>query len=721
MICRICRKGMTIVFALLLNVLFCQTVAGKVIYTSINTRGIAECVPVYSITQDATGMIWLGTRDGVMSYDGYELRNYGLPGLGRILRLEACGDTISANCQRGDILFNTSKGLFDKSKRQAERNDEVWMTRHFGRYVTARLDINDHASYIGTGDSLMLVERKTGRILRGWQMPVVKTLLRSDTLLYIGTDDGLFLLQPDGSLEHRNHDALFPKTSLAGDVVWCLFEDRDGNIWIGTDNGVSIIERNPYIRWLSIPELTGGKRGNNIDNVMKDSKGRIWLGGTNGLICVERLWQKGQQYRWYRMGDKQYSIPHNRIHKVFEDSNHRIWVCSDGGLLQYDERSEQVVNRHIANRQYPWTYQIREVNGGRLEVVMADTTYIFDAETLKVVEKRKTTERSEQSCTPTEPQTHNPTPDFFYATDRVGFFNREAFAASRHSGRPITITSVCASGRYIGNDTVRAGYVEVPFHENNITVSFSDFNYSAEHLVHYFYRIDDGQWQLIDQGCGKITLASLPVGKHNLYIDTLATQTAVPTSTPFLIHILPPWYLSWPMKTLYTLVFIAFVIAVIFYFVQRKTLRMEREQRDVMFQLAREKEELLQRELVATVQNETEQPITPSIDDAFLLCITQHIEGNLDNPKLSAAMLSDLCGVSQKQLYRKIRKLTAMTTVEYIRHIRMQHAARLLAVGNFTVSEVMYRVGFTNASYFSRAFAAAHDQTPSEYKLRCAR
>ena len=59
-----------------------------------------------------------------------------------------------------------------------------------------------------------------------------------------------------------------------------------------------------------------------------------------------------------------------------------------------------------------------------------------------------------------------------------------------------------------------------------------------------------------------------------------------------------------------------------------------------------------------------------------------------------------------------------MTTVEYIRHIRMEHAARLLIGGNFTVAETMYRVGFSNASYFSRSFSAAYGMTPSEYKRK---
>jgi len=46
----------------------------------------------------------------------------------------------------------------------------------------------------------------------------------------------------------------------------------------------------------------------------------------------------------------------------------------------------------------------------------------------------------------------------------------------------------------------------------------------------------------------------------------------------------------------------------------------------------------------------------------------------------------------------------------------MKKAALLLQNGNFTVSEAMYMVGFTNTSYFSRAFSAQFGKTPREYR-----
>ena len=59
--------------------------------------------------------------------------------------------------------------------------------------------------------------------------------------------------------------------------------------------------------------------------------------------------------------------------------------------------------------------------------------------------------------------------------------------------------------------------------------------------------------------------------------------------------------------------------------------------------------------------------------------------------------------------------MAGKTTVEYIRDIRMNKASILLKEGKFSVSEVMYMVGFSNSSYFSKCFSKAFGMTPTEY------
>ena len=107
-----------------------------------------------------------------------------------------------------------------------------------------------------------------------------------------------------------------------------------------------------------------------------------------------------------------------------------------------------------------------------------------------------------------------------------------------------------------------------------------------------------------------------------------------------------------------------------------------------------------------------------SSDEKYLKKVTDTIEEHLDDSDLNVGKLCELGGWSEKQLYRKLKQFTGMSIVEYIRSIRLKKAAMLLQNGNFTIAEVMYTVGFSNASYFSRAFSAAYGMTPSDYMKR---
>lgn len=93
------------------------------------------------------------------------------------------------------------------------------------------------------------------------------------------------------------------------------------------------------------------------------------------------------------------------------------------------------------------------------------------------------------------------------------------------------------------------------------------------------------------------------------------------------------------------------------------------------------------------------------------------LEEHMENTEFNVAMLCQLLGMNKKQLYRKVRQLTGTTPVNLIRRARMTKAALLLLHGEFTVSEVMYRVGYSNPSYFSKCFMTEYKVTPSQYAV----
>lgn len=104
-----------------------------------------------------------------------------------------------------------------------------------------------------------------------------------------------------------------------------------------------------------------------------------------------------------------------------------------------------------------------------------------------------------------------------------------------------------------------------------------------------------------------------------------------------------------------------------------------------------------------------------SPDEKFLSEITSIIEDRIDDPELSVNALSEISGYGTKQLYRKTKQLTGKTPVEYIRTIRLKKASMLLVKKSFTISEIMYMVGFSNSSYFSKCFHQEFGMTPSQF------
>jgi len=105
----------------------------------------------------------------------------------------------------------------------------------------------------------------------------------------------------------------------------------------------------------------------------------------------------------------------------------------------------------------------------------------------------------------------------------------------------------------------------------------------------------------------------------------------------------------------------------------------------------------------------------PSAEDQLLLKVTQFIESKIDSSQLSVEELSNHFCMSRTSFYRKIIDLTGETPVEFVRSVRLNKAAELLEKSDMKIAEIGYAVGFTTPNYFTRAFKAKFDLSPSEY------
>ncbi|MDR1524735.1 MAG: response regulator [Tannerella sp.] len=102
-------------------------------------------------------------------------------------------------------------------------------------------------------------------------------------------------------------------------------------------------------------------------------------------------------------------------------------------------------------------------------------------------------------------------------------------------------------------------------------------------------------------------------------------------------------------------------------------------------------------------------------DADFMKQLADLIEKNLSNTGIDVLYIASSLAVSRRTLYGKVKAMTGQSVVEFVRNYRLRKAVRILSEEDVPVNEVMIRVGFDNASYFSRIFKKEFGKSPSEF------
>lgn len=109
----------------------------------------------------------------------------------------------------------------------------------------------------------------------------------------------------------------------------------------------------------------------------------------------------------------------------------------------------------------------------------------------------------------------------------------------------------------------------------------------------------------------------------------------------------------------------------------------------------------------ATIQNELDATVKTCVD---------YIDAHIRDQELK---IDDICralGMSRSVLYGKIKTAVGMTPVDFVRHIRILRAEKMISQSEKSFSAIAYEVGFTDPKYFSKVFKKVTGMTPSEYR-----
>ncbi|MBR1633402.1 MAG: helix-turn-helix domain-containing protein [Bacteroidales bacterium] len=122
---------------------------------------------------------------------------------------------------------------------------------------------------------------------------------------------------------------------------------------------------------------------------------------------------------------------------------------------------------------------------------------------------------------------------------------------------------------------------------------------------------------------------------------------------------------------------------------------------------------LLRRRREPGPEPEPEKELTP--EEAFLRKAEEIVDANLANDGFSVTDIARELGISRSGLYVRMKQVTGVSVLEFIRRRRFGKACELLGEGRLTVAEVGYAVGFGSPTYFSRAFKKYYGSLPTEY------
>jgi len=328
---------------------------------------------VLSLALDAEGTLWIGTENGLSSLKGRHLVNYGprdgLPA-GRIRALRFGPDgSLWIGADRGLLRFDGNFFYRYEDLPKAPRSwvddiviegDNVWLTTlsdgllSFNGNEFRRYDEQDglpskaiRSLYLGStelwvGTDRGLAKRVGQRFVHAEhnnelppQRQIDRIMETRDGQLWLGTrstEIGLATVALGGvyRFEHGRRVPLPGRETLGGDVAHCLFEDREGNIWVGTTAGLVRYTAGDF-RYFGAAD---GLLSNDVWKLFEDRHGRMWMATGAGLACFI-----GDSLQTYTSAD---GLPPFPLRDLTEDAQGNLWIASvGGGVVRFDgERFE---------------------------------------------------------------------------------------------------------------------------------------------------------------------------------------------------------------------------------------------------------------------------------------------------------------------------------------------------------------------------------------------
>lgn len=286
--------------------------------TYFSTRGLVE----------AAGKLYIGSYSGFFAYDTtskkfreHKIRtenNIRDNPFARALVKDSVGNLWMATEGNGLLYFNSQSQTLSNIGNVKATPEHI--TKHYYALLKAR---NGHL-WLGGYDNLYKLNPKKGQLRiyknKAGEQPfaslkVMALHQRPDESVWIGTNDGLFKLGKNEELQAHYRILASPglrsrnTTALTADYINCLYEDKNGYLWIGT-KGAGMKVFNPETgRMKAVYTQKDGLANDNVCAILPGKKDELWISTDNGL---SRLNLQSKTFRNFFIRD---GLPSNEFNQ----------------------------------------------------------------------------------------------------------------------------------------------------------------------------------------------------------------------------------------------------------------------------------------------------------------------------------------------------------------------------------------------------------------------
>ncbi len=374
------QKLITRLFFILASMVISTAQGQNITFNHLTTDDGLSQFSVNSLYVDESGILWIGTREGLNRYNGEDIQTYKLRKNDPNSLFCNTVSRITGNhngkvyllCTEGVAEFNLAtqkfttllqgnissiyynNGLFIGKMNEIYRYNEE--TRNFDLYYQLSggnleiicMHIDNGYLWMGTTtDGVYRLDIEKKQLTHPIKKGNITSIYRdNEGELWIGSwEKGVFLVKANGKIENFKNDPKNPH-SLSSNFARSCCEDNLGNIWIGTFNGLNRYDKRTglFQNHTASDTQSDGLTHSSIWCIVKDNQGTLWLGTYfGGVNYFNPEYEIYTRYTYSSNETKGLSNP--VVGRTIEDKNGNLWIGTEGGGLNY-------YNRHT--REFKW-------------------------------------------------------------------------------------------------------------------------------------------------------------------------------------------------------------------------------------------------------------------------------------------------------------------------------------------------------------------------------